>query len=64
MQALRSNVDVRSEQFRKNRDDILEQIEQVNGLLEQVSGGGGPEAMNRLRRRGKLPVRERVANRA
>ncbi len=62
MQALRSNVDVRSEQFRKNRADILEQIEQVNGLLEQVAGGGGPEAMNRLRSRGRLPVRERVAN--
>ena len=62
MQVLRSNVDVRSEQFRKNRADILEQIDQVNGLLEQVAGGGGEEAMNRLRSRGKLPVRERVAN--
>ena len=62
MQTLRSNVDSRSEQFKKNRTDVLEQIEQIDGLLEQVAGGGGPEAMNRLRSRGKLPVRERVAN--
>ena len=62
MPVLRSSVNSRSEQFRKNRADILEQIDQVNGLLEQVAGGGGEEAMNRLRSRGKLPVRERVAN--
>jgi len=40
MQALRSNVDVRSEQFRKNRADVLEQIDQVNDLLDQAAGGG------------------------
>jgi acyl-CoA carboxylase subunit beta len=59
---VRSNLDTGSEQFRKNRDDVLEQLEVIDRLLDQAEAGGGPKAMDRLRSRGKLPVRERIAN--
>ena len=59
---LQSHVDPNDEQFRKNRDDMLEQLVKIDELLDQASAGGGPERMDRLRKRGKLPIRERIAN--
>jgi acyl-CoA carboxylase subunit beta len=59
---LRSDVDVDSEQFSKNREDVLEQLAVIDALLDQAEAGGGPKAMERMRQRGKLPVRERIAN--
>ncbi len=61
MMPLSSTIDPRSEEFQKNRADMLEQIAVVDDLLEQVSEGGGEEAMARLRKRGKMPVRRRVS---
>ena len=61
MPPLTSNVDPRSEDFQKNRSDMLEQLSVVDGLLEEVAEGGGEEAMERLRKRGKMPVRRRVS---
>jgi acyl-CoA carboxylase subunit beta len=59
---LPSSLDTGSEQFRKNRDDVLEQLAVIDALLDQAEAGGGPKAMERMRQRGKLPVRERIAN--
>ena len=59
---LTSAVDPGSEQFRRNRDDLLEQLEVIDGLLDEAEAGGGPDRMARLRSRGKLPIRERIAN--
>ena len=61
MLPLASNVDTRSEGFRKNRADMLEMLAEIDGLLEEVAQGGGEEAMERLRKRDKLPIRRRVA---
>ncbi len=61
MLPLTSNLDARSEGFRKNREDMLEMLAEIDGLLEEVAKGGGEEAMERLRKRGKLPIRRRVA---
>jgi acetyl-CoA carboxylase carboxyltransferase component len=60
--ALRSTLDTTSEQFQKNRADVLEQLEVIDHLLDQAEAGGGERAMARMRARGKLPVRERIAN--
>jgi acetyl-CoA carboxylase carboxyltransferase component len=60
MQPLISNLDIRSEGFQKNRTDMLEMLDEVDKLLEEVAEGGGEEAMERLRKRGKLPIRRRV----
>jgi acetyl-CoA carboxylase carboxyltransferase component len=59
---LASSLDTSSELFRKNREDMLEQLAVIDDLLDQAEAGGGEKAMDRMRSRGKLPVRERIAN--
>ena len=59
---LPSKVDTSSVAFAKNRADMLEQLAVIDGLLDQAEAGGGPAAMDRMRAREKLPIRERIAN--
>jgi acetyl-CoA carboxylase carboxyltransferase component len=59
---LASKLDPGSEQFQKNRDDVLEQLAVIDGLLDEAEAGGGQKSMDRMRSRNKLPVRERIAN--
>jgi acetyl-CoA carboxylase carboxyltransferase component len=60
-QPLPSTVDVGSDAFERNRADMLEQLAVIDELLDQAAAGGGPKAMARLREKGKLPIRERIA---
>ena len=60
--ALPTTVDTASEAFRQNRSDVLEQLAEIDRLLDEAEAGGGPAAMERMRSRGKLPIRERIAN--
>ena len=62
MPALESNLDVSSEAFEKNRADMQDLLETMNGLLAEAAEGGGPEATARLRSRNKIPIRERIAH--
>ena len=62
MPALESNLDVSSEAFEKNRADMQDLLETMNGLLAEAAEGGGPEATARLRSRNKMPIRERIAH--
>ncbi len=57
-----SSLDVTSDSFRRNRYDALEQLAVIDGLLDEAAAGGGEAATARLRARGKLPVRERIAH--
>jgi acetyl-CoA carboxylase carboxyltransferase component len=59
---LASTLDTASELFQRNRTDMLEQLSVIDELLDQAEAGGGEKAMERMRSRGKLPVRERIAN--
>ncbi|WP_426571122.1 acyl-CoA carboxylase subunit beta [Aquihabitans sp. McL0605] len=59
---LASTVDPGSEPFARNRADVLEQLAEIDVLLAEAEAGGGPERTERLRSRGKLPIRERIAN--
>jgi acyl-CoA carboxylase subunit beta len=59
---IRSTLDTTSENFAKNRSDMQEQLAVIDELLDEAEAGGGPSRMDRLRSRGKLPVRERIAN--
>jgi len=59
---LASSLDTASPQFEKNRSDMLEQLSVIDQLLDQAAAGGGEQAAARMRSRGKLPVRERIAN--
>ncbi|UCE86944.1 MAG: acyl-CoA carboxylase subunit beta, partial [Deltaproteobacteria bacterium] len=58
---LRSNLDPRTSEFRENRDAMLKRLEEIDALLDEAEQGGGAYHHERLAKRGKLPVRERIA---
>ncbi len=62
MPVLDTKVDTRSEAYQQNRADMLEMLATIEELHEEVAQGGGEEAMNRLRSREKLPIRERISH--
>lgn len=62
MPQLKSKLDTRSEAFQQNKSDIIEMLATMDELLAEVEQGGGEEAMQRLRSRGKLPLRERISH--
>ncbi len=39
---------------------MLEQLAVIDALQHEAAAGGGPKAMERMRSRGKLPIRERI----
>jgi len=57
----RSSLDTSTVQFKQNRADVLAQLAEIDELLDTAEAGGGPAATERLRSRGKMPVRERIA---
>ena len=60
MAVLQSHVDVSADWFEKNRQDMLEQLAVIEELHDEAAAGGGPASMERMRSRGKMPVRERI----
>jgi acetyl-CoA carboxylase carboxyltransferase component len=60
MDALRSNLDVRSETYRSNREGFLQQLAYLDEQLALVRAGGGEKYVARHRERGKLMARERI----
>jgi acetyl-CoA carboxylase carboxyltransferase component len=58
---LRSTLDPRSPEFQENREDMLKKLEEIEVLLDEAELGGGAYHHERLAKRGKLPVRERIA---
>ncbi|HEV2365078.1 MAG TPA: carboxyl transferase domain-containing protein [Caulobacteraceae bacterium] len=62
MPRLQSNLDTRSEDYARNRADMLQMLEEMNALLEEAARGGGEEAHRRLAARGKMPLRQRIAH--
>ena len=61
MPTFNSALDTSSANFQKNKTEMLEMIEVMEKLLLEASQGGGNEATERLRSRGKLPIRERIS---
>lgn len=58
---LRSTLNPRSMEFQENREAMLEKLEVIESLLDEAELGGGAYHHERLAKRGKLPVRERIA---
>jgi acetyl-CoA carboxylase carboxyltransferase component len=58
---LRSELDPRSPEFLENRDAMLKKLDELEALLDEAELGGGAYHHERLAKRGKLPVRERIA---
>ena len=59
---LTSSIDTTGESFLKNRDDMLEQLAEIDELLDAADMGGGERSRARLRSRAKMPIRERIAH--
>jgi len=58
--ALRSTVDVRSEEFRANATAMRAQVQDLREKLAAVAQGGSPEARQKHLSRGKLLARDRI----
>jgi acetyl-CoA carboxylase carboxyltransferase component len=58
---VRSSLNPRSHEFEENRAAMLEKLEVIEHLHDEAEAGGGPHHHERLAKRGKLPVRQRIA---
>ncbi len=61
MPVLASQLDLRSDRFKINRDHMLETLDGLEKLYAEAAAGGGEETLARLRKRGKMPLRERIS---
>jgi|TARA_B110000438_G_C15792538_1_gene641381 acetyl-CoA carboxylase carboxyltransferase component len=59
---LKSDIDNKSEEFLRYKEDMLEKLDGIEDLIAEVELGGGQHHHDRLAARGKMPVRERIAN--
>ena len=59
---IKSNLDTKSKEYQKNKEMMLEKLKFLDGLLDLAEIGGGMHHHERLAKRGKMPVRERVMN--
>ena len=59
---IKTNLDTKSDQYQKNKDMMLEKLSFLDGLLDLAEIGGGMHHHERLAKRGKMPVRQRVLN--
>jgi 3-methylcrotonyl-CoA carboxylase beta subunit/propionyl-CoA carboxylase len=60
MDVIESQVDTRSEQFRRNSDQLAAAVAELRERTALVRRGGGERYIERHRQQGKLPVRERI----
>ena len=58
----KSNLDTKSEQYLQNKKMMLEKLVFLDELLDLAELGGGERHHERLAKRGKMPVRERIMN--
>ncbi|RPG49750.1 MAG: acyl-CoA carboxylase subunit beta [Gammaproteobacteria bacterium TMED1] len=61
MQMIKSKLDVRSDEYLSNREEMLKELAFIANLHSEAAQGGGKEAMDRLRSRNKLPLRQRIS---
>lgn len=57
---IETQIDTGSEEFKKNRQALLEQVQKWRALAEKAKLGGGEDAMKKHKARGKLTARERI----
>lgn len=61
MAVLKSELNTRSATFAENQEQMLEKLGYLDEQYAEAAKGGGEEAMTRLRSRGKMAIRERIA---
>ena len=57
---LKSSLNSRSAEFAENREGMLKKLAVIDTLLDEAEQGGGAAHHERLAKRGKLPVRQRI----
>ncbi|MGZ3726212.1 MAG: carboxyl transferase domain-containing protein [Pseudobdellovibrio sp.] len=57
---LETQIDTNSEEFKKNKSALLEQVQSWRQKVETVKLGGGSDAQKKHKSRGKLTARERI----
>src|SRR5258706_1861955 len=60
MQILESHIDKNGSTFKANRDRMLQLTAELRSRIATARQGGGPKYVERHRKQGKLPVRERL----
>ena len=60
MPVLNSQLDVQSSQYQSNFQSMQNLVDEFKARVQQVKLGGGEQAMERHRSRGKLTARERI----
>ena len=60
--ALETKIDKNSEEFNQYKNAMLEKLDGIEDLLDYVELGGGMHHHERLAARGKMSVRDRIAN--
>ena len=60
--ALETNIDTNSDEFNQYKKSMLEKLDGIEDLLDYVELGGGMHHHERLAARGKMSVRDRIAN--
>jgi acetyl-CoA carboxylase carboxyltransferase component len=60
MPRIDTHLDVRGDEFRKNREHMQELVADLERRLERVRAGGGDAQVERHRARGKLLARDRI----
>ena len=61
-QTIKSNINIKSEEYQKNKNDMLEKLNEIEDLLDFAELGGGMHHHERLASRGKMSIRSRIAN--
>ncbi|MFN0182479.1 MAG: acyl-CoA carboxylase subunit beta [Aquabacterium sp.] len=61
MPVLATQLDTRSDAFQAKRAQMLGALAELDRLYAEAAAGGGEETLARMRKRGKLPLRERIA---
>ena len=58
----KTNLDTKSDRYQQNKKMMLEKLDFLDELLDFAELGGGMHHHERLAKRGKMPVRERILN--
>jgi acetyl-CoA carboxylase carboxyltransferase component len=61
-QTIQSNINKNSEEYQKNKKDMLEKLSEIEDLMDFAELGGGMHHHERLASRGKMSIRSRIAN--
>ena len=55
-QTIKSNINIKSEEYQKNKNDMLEKLNEIEDLLDLAELGGGMHHHERLASRGKMSI--------